>query len=159
MRQAVIGIGTNMGDRLKNISDAEASLNLLPNTKIINKSSIYETKPWGFSDQENFYNSAVLVQTELSPNALLGALLGIEAAIGRVREFKNGPRIIDLDLLLYENEKMNTNELTLPHPRISERAFVLFPLNDLFKDNVAFDFDFSIFIKRIDKIEIIGKII
>ena len=101
--KAVLGIGTNIGDRLKNIENVYSSLALLPNTEILKKSSVYETEPWGYEQQDRFLNCAVLIETELSPNALLGACLGIEAALGRVRKFKNGPRIIDVDILLLEN--------------------------------------------------------
>lgn len=134
MNKAVIGIGTNIGDRLQNIKNSLDSLEKLPDTKILKSSRIYETKPWGYVDQQNFYNCCILIETPFSPSALLGALLGIEAALGRVREFTNGPRIIDLDLLFYEDEKINTAELTVPHPRICDRAFVLYPLRDLFEE-------------------------
>ena len=106
--KAVLGIGTNIGNRLKNIENVYSSLSLLPNTKIIKKSSVYETEPWGYEQQDRFLNCAVLIETELSPNALLGACLGIEAALGRVRKFKNGPRIIDVDVLLLENIELST---------------------------------------------------
>lgn len=156
MKQAVIGIGTNIGDRKKNIADAVSALSLLPNTKVIKKSSDCETKPWGYENQQNFYNCCVCVETSLSPHALLGALLGIEASLGRIRTFKNAPRIIDLDLLLYENEKFSDEELTLPHPRICERAFVLFPLKELLGEEKFFSFDFSSAMKEADKSEIIN---
>ena len=106
--KAVLGIGTNIGNRLENIENVYSSLSLLPNTKIIKKSSVYETEPWGYEQQDRFLNCAVLIETELSPNALLGACLGIEAALGRVRKFKNGPRIIDVDVLLLENIELST---------------------------------------------------
>ena len=156
MNRAVIGIGTNIGDRLKNIENALSSVELLPGTKIIRCSRIYETEPWGYKNQQNFYNSCILVETSLSPNALLGALLGIEAALGRKREIKNGPRVIDLDLLLYEDEKIDTAELTVPHPRINERAFVLYPLKDLFEDGKFCSFDFSVPLEKADKNSIIA---
>ena len=87
--KAVLGIGTNIGNRLENIENVYSSLSLLPNTKIIKKSSVYETEPWGYEQQDRFLNCAVLIETELSPNALLGACLGIEAALGRVRDRKS----------------------------------------------------------------------
>ena len=132
--KAVLGIGTNIGDRLKNIEEAYESLSLVPGIELLRKSSVYETEPWGYVDQPNFYNTVVEIETELSPNALLGVCLGIEAAMGRVREFKNGPRVIDVDLLVYEGRTSDTRELQLPHPRIGERAFVLVPLSELFTD-------------------------
>ena len=141
--KAVLGLGTNMGDRLKNLENALNCINLLSKTKIVKSSAIYETEPWGYTEQAQFLNCALLVETELSPNVLLGACLGIEAALGRVRVFKNGPRIIDIDLLLYEGFEANTDELTVPHKFIRERDFVLVPLHDLFPDNEAFGFDFG----------------
>lgn len=142
MPQAILGIGTNMGDRLKNLEYAVTALNKVPMVKITESSFVYETKPWGFTEQQNFYNAVLKVQTELSPNALLGVCLGIEAGMGRIREFKNGPRIIDIDLLLYENEESDTTELKLPHPFIRERDFVLAPLKDLFDNLKVFSYDY-----------------
>ncbi|MBE6761193.1 MAG: 2-amino-4-hydroxy-6-hydroxymethyldihydropteridine diphosphokinase [Ruminococcaceae bacterium] len=135
MSIAFVGIGTNMGDGLLNINSAIESLKLLPNTSVEKVSNIYETEPWGLKEQPNFLNGVIKLNTELSPNALLGALLGIEAAIGRVREIKNGPRVLDLDLLVYDNVTMNTPELVLPHPFMLEREFVLKPLTELTSEN------------------------
>lgn len=132
--KAVLSIGTNIGYRGKNIKEAMRSLELVPGVKILRESSVYDTAPWGLTEQRNFFNNVVEVETELSPNALLGACLGIEAAMGRVREIENGPRIIDIDLLVYEDAVSDTKELQLPHPRIGERAFVLVPLMDLYED-------------------------
>lgn len=129
--RAYLSIGTNMGDRLQNLQNAVNSLRLLPQTSVIEISPVYETDPIGFEEQANFLNIAVEIETSLAPEALLGALLGIEAALGRVRLFKNGPRIIDLDLLLFGNEEINSRVLTVPHPRMYEREFVLKPLCDL----------------------------
>lgn len=136
MSIAFVGIGTNMGDRLSNIKRAMEALNLLPNTKIEAVSNIYETEPWGFKEQDNFLNGVIKLNTKLSPTALLGVLLGIEAAMGRVRRIKNGPRILDLDLLIYDNITLNTPELTLPHPFILEREFALKPLVELNDDEI-----------------------
>lgn len=148
--KAVIGIGTNIGEREKNIENAVASLNLIPDTEVVKCSKIYETEPWGYENQNKFLNCAILVETELSQNALLGVCLGIEAAMGRLREFKNGPRIIDLDLLLYENEKSDTKELKLPHPGVFNRSFVLAPIADLFPEKKAFGYDFNDEYERCD---------
>ena len=136
MSIAFVGIGTNIGDRLSNIKKAIEALNLLPNTKIESVSNIYETEPWGFKEQDNFLNGVIKLNTKLSPTALLGGLLGIEAAMGRVRRIKNGPRILDLDLLIYDNVTLNTPELILPHPFILEREFVLKPLIELNDDEI-----------------------
>ena len=128
---AYLGIGTNIGDRLHNLIDAVESLNLLPLTKVVEVSNVYETEPVGFADQSDFLNIVVCVSTELTAHNLLGAALGIEAGMGRVRTIKNGPRIIDIDLLMYGNEEYDTKTLILPHPRMLERNFVLKPLLDL----------------------------
>ncbi|MBQ6264463.1 MAG: 2-amino-4-hydroxy-6-hydroxymethyldihydropteridine diphosphokinase [Clostridia bacterium] len=139
--KAVIGLGTNTGDRAVNLQSAVDALSLLPGTRVTAISPVYETEPVGYADQPDFLNAVCCVQTELSPRALLGACLGIEAALGRVRAIKNGPRVIDLDLLLYEGVTLQTDELTLPHPRMGERAFVLCPFSDIFPDGVFSDFD------------------
>lgn len=149
MNTAVIGLGSNMGDRKKNLDDAVRALSLLPRTKVAKASKIYQTKPLGYADQNDFYNAVILVETELSPQALLGGCLGIEAALGRIRLIKNGPRIIDLDLLLYENCHFDNYELTLPHPRIKERAFVMRPLLDLFPDGRAPGFYFLMHLREL----------
>lgn len=132
---AYLGIGTNIGDRLQNLIDTVDALNLLPLTKVVEISNVYETEPVGFADQNDFLNIVVSVSTELTVHNLLGAALGIEAGMGRVRTIKNGPRIIDVDLLMYDNEEYNTKTLILPHPRMLERNFVLKPLLDLDLNN------------------------
>ena len=129
--KAYIGLGTNMGDREKNIRDAVTALGLVPGVSVTKMSGIHETEPVGYTHQDNFFNACVEVDTTLTPNALLGVCLGIEAGMGRIRQFKNGPRIIDLDLLMYDDVEMNTKELILPHPRMFEREFVMIPLGEI----------------------------
>lgn len=136
MSRAFVAFGTNLDNREKNIADAIEALGLVPMTSVKKVSKIYETEPWGYAEQDNFLNGVLELETSLSPYALLGALLGIEAAMGRHRTIKNGPRIIDLDLLLYDDEKINSKELVLPHPRMLERAFVLKPLTDLLPEKL-----------------------
>ncbi len=145
MSVAFVGVGTNMGDRLQNINDAVKAIELLPNTKVEKISKIYETLPWGVENQPNFLNGVLKVETEFSASAFLGCLLGIEASMGRVRTIKNGPRIIDLDLLIFGNEVINTAELTLPHPFIEQREFVLKPLLDVLNSEK--------YLKALEKIE------
>ena len=135
---AYLEIGTNIGNCLQNLIDTVEALNLLPLTKVIEVSNVYETAPVGYANQENFLNIVVSVSTELNAHNLLGAALGIEAGMGRVRTIKNGPRIIDVDLLMYENEMMDSHTLTLPHPRMLERNFVLKPLLDLNLDKSVY---------------------
>lgn len=130
-----IALGSNMGNPLENLQSGIESFNLIPNTKVLAVSGIYETPPFGYEHQDNFLNCVIKGETKLSATALLGACLGIEAGFGRVREIKNGPRILDADLLLYEDEKIDTDELILPHPRMLERAFVMVPLMDIYDGN------------------------
>ena len=125
--KAYIALGSNMGDPDANLNEALGALDLVPGVKVTKVSGYYVTEPWGYADQPDFTNT-------LSPEALLGVCLGIEAGMGRVRQIKNGPRVIDLDLLLYGEEERHTPELTLPHPRMWEREFVLFPLRELSED-------------------------
>ena len=141
--KAVIGIGTNIGDRYTNIEYAVSALGLVPGVSVIRQSSVYETEPWGYTEQNGFYNNVIEVETEKSPQALLGICLGIEAGMGRIREFKYGPRIIDLDLLIYEGATSDTDELKLPHPLIGERDFVLIPLAELFPTMDIYGFDYA----------------
>lgn len=132
--KAVIGIGTNIGDRAENIRTSVEALDLLPDVKVLRCASIYETDPWGYTEQQSFYNTVVEVETNKTPEMLLGACLGIEAGMGRVREFKNGPRVIDLDLLVVENYNNDSPHITVPHRLIGERDFVLVPLKELYDD-------------------------
>ncbi len=129
--KAYLGIGTNIGNRMENLQNAVSSLNLLPLTNVTQISNVYETDPVGYDDQDDFLNIVVEVETNLNSDNLLGAALGIEAGLGRIRTIKNGPRVIDVDLLLYGDEIKNTETLILPHPRMMERGFVLIPLSDI----------------------------
>ena len=142
MADAVIGLGANLGDRLAALQGAVDALSLLPGTKVTKVSAVYETDPVGYAAQPNFYNGAAVLSTALSPHTLLGALLGIEAAAGRVRRMQNGPRTLDLDLLLYDGAKCDDAELTLPHPRMLERGFVLVPLLELYPKGTALSLPF-----------------
>ena len=151
MKKAYLGIGTNIGDRYNNIMNAIDSLKHLPQTQVVAISDVYETEPWGYEQQDDFLNVCVGIETELSPKTILGACLGIEAAFGRERPFKNAPRIIDIDLLVYEGVKSDDPELTLPHPRIQERAFVLVPLRDISESLRFDDVDFNNAYENCDK--------
>lgn len=149
--KAVIGIGTNIGDRYTNIECAVKALGLVPGVSVIRESSVYETDPWGYTEQDGFYNNVIEVETEKSPQALLGVCLGIEAGMGRIREFTYGPRIIDLDLLVYEGAVSDTEELRLPHPLIGERDFVLVPLAELFPDMNIYGFSYADCYEKVGK--------
>lgn len=137
MSEAVIALGTNMGNRIENINAAVRAIARLSGVKILKASAIYETEPVGCEEDDKYYNAALLVETSVSPAVLLGECLGIESAMGRFRTRRNEPRIIDLDLILYESFRSESYELTVPHPRILERAFVMAPLLDLYPSGRA----------------------
>jgi len=130
-RQAIISFGSNMGDREDNIRQALSMLENNPYIKVERVSSLYETEPVGYLNQDNFLNGCAVLKTTLEPLELLEFMLGKELELHRVRTIKNGPRTIDLDILTIDNLKMNTEKLCLPHPRMYERAFVLVPLKEL----------------------------
>ncbi|WP_266168055.1 2-amino-4-hydroxy-6-hydroxymethyldihydropteridine diphosphokinase [Dyella subtropica] len=132
MSTAYIALGSNLGDSHQYLMDAIEALARLPQTRVVARSRFYRTPPWGLLDQPPFVNAAVQIDTALPAEALLDALLAIERAAGRVRDGERwGPRTLDLDLLYMEGVLLNDARLTLPHPRIAERAFVLLPLHDL----------------------------
>jgi len=129
LKQVYLGLGTNIGDRQSNLARA---LKLLgERLKIEKVSSIYETEPVGYADQPQFLNTVCLVKTNIGPLQLLSLVKGIEANMGRDAGFPNGPRIIDIDIILYSDMSMIDPELTIPHPRMNERAFVLIPLMEI----------------------------
>jgi len=151
MNKAILGLGSNLGKRKENITDAVYALGRLPGTTVIASSSLYETKPVDVPNEQNDYlNECVVVMTELSPRALLGGCLGIEAAMGRERKIQHDSRTIDIDLLIYEGAVSNDTELVLPHPQMLKRAFVLVPLGEIFSTGVALDVDFSKELSRLD---------
>lgn len=129
MATVYLGLGTNLGDRHANLSAAVAAL---ASTGTVKRSSRrYETAPVGYLGQPRFLNQVVELETGLDPLELLHALRRIEQELGRTRSFRNGPRLIDLDILLYDDLELATPELTIPHPRLTRRAFVLRPLGEL----------------------------
>lgn len=150
----ILSVGTNLGDRKKNIERCINSINLLPYTDVIEQSAIYETEPVGYARQENFYNIILKVESIFEPNEMLGACLGIEAGFGRLRTVRFGPRIIDIDIIFAENEKIESRNLIVPHPRYHERRFILEPMLDIFKDGVAYGIDFKKYIDKIDGQEV-----
>lgn len=147
----VISVGTNIGDREENIKRAYDALNLLPYTDVIKSSSVYETEPVGYARQQNFYNVVFVVESVFDPGEMLGACLGIESGFGRVRTVRNGPRIIDLDIIFAEDKRIKTRNLTVPHPRYSERRFVLEPLSELFPDGTAYGFDIKKYLPEVQE--------
>ena len=133
MARAFVGLGSNLGERNAMLDRAVAALRQLPGTEVRAVSTLRDTEPVGIGDQPRFLNGAVELETNLDPQSLLDALLGIERALGRDRRGvpPGGPRTIDLDLLLYEAEQIAQPGLELPHPRLHERRFVLEPLAEL----------------------------
>lgn len=129
--KAYLSLGTNLGDRKKNLLSAIGYINNIPTTKIIKESSIIETKPFGYTEQDDFLNSCIKIKTLLSPQELLDEVLDIEKKMGRVRIIKWGPRLIDIDILFYDNNIIGENNLAIPHPYITERMFVLEPLSEI----------------------------
>ncbi len=132
--RAFIALGSNLENPLSQIRQAMEELNQLPGTRLISKSSLYKSAPVGRLDQPDFINAVVLIETHLAPHDLLKALLDIEHSHGRIRELLNAPRTLDLDILLYEDLECCDEKLTLPHPRMSKRAFVLKPLMEIAPD-------------------------
>jgi 2-amino-4-hydroxy-6-hydroxymethyldihydropteridine diphosphokinase len=132
MARAYVGIGTNLGDRWAAIWTAAERLRNQGTGFAI--SSVYETEPVGYADQPAFLNAVAAIDTNLEPRALLNALVAIERDLRRVRTFQNAPRTLDLDLLLYDDRIIDEPGLTVPHPRMPERAFVLVPLAEIAPD-------------------------
>ena len=128
---ATIGLGANLNDPAGQVEYALAELDRLPDTRLVARSSLYASAPVGHVDQPDFVNAVAQVETALAPRALLAALLEIEHRHGRERSFRNAPRTLDLDLLLYGDARFHEEGLTLPHPRMHERAFVLLPLTEI----------------------------
>lgn len=125
---AYLALGSNLGDRFQNLKNAVQMLNNEHAIEVVNASSIYETDPVGYENQDPFLNMVVQVVTGLSPEDLLKLCLKIENELGRIREIKWGPRTLDLDILMYNQENIETEDLIVPHPRMHQRAFVLIPL-------------------------------
>ncbi|QJC50240.1 2-amino-4-hydroxy-6-hydroxymethyldihydropteridine diphosphokinase [Paenibacillus albicereus] len=128
---AYIALGSNLGNRSGMLLRALRLLDASDGIDVADVSDAYETDPVGYADQPAFLNMAARLSTTLDPQALLRRMLELELALGRVREFRNGPRVIDLDLLLYADARIHTAELELPHPRMLERAFVMAPLAEV----------------------------
>lgn len=128
---AFIALGSNLQDPILQVNNALLALEYLPQTSLIKTSSLYRTVPIGYESQPDFVNAVAEISTDLSPLDLLDALLKLEILAGRERPFANAPRVLDCDLLLYANVKMHTEKLTLPHPRMKDRAFVLLPLSEI----------------------------
>ncbi len=131
---AFIGLGSNLHDPRSQLQQAFAGLDQLPGTKLLAQSSLYRSAPVGFLDQPDFVNAVAKIATDLTPQELLKALLQIEHRHGRERTFRNAPRTLDLDVLLYDDVRLHEHGLTIPHPQMHLRAFVLRPLLEIAPD-------------------------
>lgn len=131
MSGVVLGLGANIGECRATIAAAIDRLNAHPEIRVAAVSGLYETPPWGKTDQPAFLNAAVRVDTTLPPRDLLEVVLAIERALGRDRRERWGPRLIDVDILLYGTEEIGDPSLVVPHPHLAERAFALAPLLDV----------------------------
>lgn len=131
MVRAYIGLGSNMGRPLENLRRSLELINESGQAKITRVSTVYRTEPVGYEKQDWFYNAVAEVETDLLPEELLRLLQETENKLGRVRTVRWGPRIIDLDILIYGDEQISTEDLEVPHPRMAERAFVLVPLAEI----------------------------
>ncbi len=133
---AFVGLGSNLDDPGSQLQRAFADLDRLPGTRLLLRSSLYRSAPVGYLDQPDFVNAVAKVATELTPQELLQALLQIEHNHGRERTFRNAPRTLDLDVLLYDDLQLHEHGLTIPHPQMHLRAFVLQPLLEIAPDCV-----------------------
>lgn len=133
MNRAFLLTGGNLGAREKNLSTAAELLEKYCG-KIVRSSSIYETAAWGKTDQPNFLNQVIEIETKLDPEQLMQEILKIEHEMGRVRKEKYGPRIIDIDILFFNDETIQQQDLTIPHPQLQNRRFVLIPLKEIAPD-------------------------
>jgi 2-amino-4-hydroxy-6-hydroxymethyldihydropteridine diphosphokinase len=134
--RAYLGIGSNIGDMAAMLDRAVTGLAAVPGIAIVARSADYRTPPWGKTDQPWFLNGAVAIDTDLDPHGLLDACLSVEHDLGRVREERWGPRVIDIDVLAYEGAAVEDARLVLPHRYVRERAFVLVPLAEIAPDLV-----------------------
>ncbi|MRR30784.1 2-amino-4-hydroxy-6-hydroxymethyldihydropteridine diphosphokinase [bacterium] len=132
-----LSLGSNMGDRMAHLQAAMHALAQTPGIEIVNVSSLYETEPWGLAGQRPFYNAVAWIRTPIAPLALLRICQTIEHQRERVRDVRWGPRTLDIDILRYGDRVMSSLELTIPHPRMEERDFVLVPLAEVMTGSTA----------------------
>lgn len=135
-RRANLGLGGNIGDPVGSMSTALQILDNREDCKVVAVSKLYRTPPWGKLDQDWFYNACAQVETDLNPIELLNACLDIEKNMKRERNERWGPRTLDIDVLTYSDIVLSSEKLTLPHPRMTDRGFVLLPLNDFAPDQM-----------------------
>jgi 2-amino-4-hydroxy-6-hydroxymethyldihydropteridine diphosphokinase len=134
--QAFIGIGSNLGSPAENCEKAIDLLHSVPEIEIVSKSNLYKSEPIGEVEQNWFVNTTISIRTSFDPEALLNTVLKVEKDLGRIRKEKWGPRIIDLDILTYEDQIYSSPSLTIPHPEMAKRRFVLLPLSEFARDYI-----------------------
>ncbi|NRG17098.1 2-amino-4-hydroxy-6-hydroxymethyldihydropteridine diphosphokinase [Rhizobiales bacterium] len=132
--RAALGLGSNIGDTKSNLDEALSRLSEIGGIEVITRSSDYRTPPWGPVAQDDFRNACAVVETTLPARELLEHCLEVEREMGRVRDQRWGPRLIDIDVLVYGNARVDEEGLSIPHPRMGERAFVLVPLAEIWPD-------------------------
>jgi len=135
--RAYLGLGSNLGDRLAHLQRAIDALGATAGINVTAVSSVYETAPVGGPEQDDYLNAVVAIETDLAPHALLAAAMAVEQLEDRVRDVRWGPRTLDVDVLLFGDEQIDTPDLVVPHPRMHERAFVLMPLRDVAPERVT----------------------
>ncbi len=131
MKDVILSIGSNLGNRIEFLKSSIKNLEILKDVVIVKVSDVYKTEPIGVSKQSNYFNSIVYLKTDLSPNDLLSEINEIEKMYKRERIIKWGPRTLDIDIIDYDNKIINTEQLTLPHPRMHKRRFVLIPMTEI----------------------------
>lgn len=154
MNKAYLGLGTNIGNRENYLREAVEIINNNQEIKILKVSKVYETKAWGLKEQDDFLNLCVEIETELNPQELLEVCHKVEEELNRVRTIRWGPRTIDVDILFFNDMLSLDENLTLPHPRIKERAFVLIPLMDLNTNLLIDNKTISYYLNKLSKDEI-----
>lgn len=154
MNKAYLGLGTNMGDKQAYLKEACKIISDNPNINIVKISKVYKTKAWGYTNQDDFLNICIEVDTNLSPEELLEVCHEVENKLNRVRVIRWGPRTIDVDILFFNNIISTDENLILPHPRIKERAFVLIPLMDLNKELSIDNKTISYYLSNLEKEEL-----
>ena len=134
MAHAILALGANIGDPAAQLEKAIVAISANPDITLVARSSVIITPPWGVTDQNEFHNAAILVDTSLTPDMLLAYCLATEDKLGRVRTQKWGPRVIDIDVIAYDRLETVSDSLTLPHPYAHERDFVLVPVREIAPD-------------------------
>lgn len=154
-----LSLGSNIGDKKNYLNQALASLNDLPATKVVKVSSFYQTTAWGNTNQDNFLNITCQLETMLEPQALLSYCQQIEKDLDRIRHEHWGPRTIDIDILLYGDDHINEINLKIPHPYMTQRAFVMVPLEEIAPDLVIEKKHLSDYLEKLDTSEVVKVLI